>query len=230
MNQSADSSVLTALSSRTLSDRIAQQLRQAILDDKLKPGQRLVEREIAEAMQTSRGPVRDALKLLENEGLVVRNPHRGTFVSRLALQDVEEIYSLREAIELLAVEHAIKSATSEEIDRLEKICDAMDSQVSRGDYSQAEATDLDLEFHHELCIISGHKRALAVWEVLAAQIRMLLLSHKMIDPGDWGHRGGLWHHRIVDALRQRDSERAHHLVREHVAASFDIVAEHLAGG
>src|SRR5574341_1487362 len=84
--------------SRTLGDHVIQQLRQAILTGQLKPGQRIVEREIAEAMQTSRGPVRDALKLLENERLVVRYPHKGTFVAWLSLRDAEEIYSLREAI------------------------------------------------------------------------------------------------------------------------------------
>ena len=227
MDRDVDTSVLTALSSRTLSERIAEKLREAIMNDRLRPGQRLVERELAEAMQTSRGPVRDALRLLENEGLVVRSPHRGSFVSRLTLQDAEEIYSLREAIELLLIDHGLRNATSEQIDKLEGICDSMDSQVSRGDYSQAEATDLDLTFHRELSIISGHKRAIAVWEVISAQIRMLLLSHKTIDPGDWRDRGVLWHRRIVDALRQRDRDLAHQLIREHVAASFDRVADRL---
>ena len=68
-------------------------MRQAILSGQLKPGQRIVEREIAEAMNTSRGPVRDALKLLENERLVVRYPHKGTFVAWLSLKDAEEIYT-----------------------------------------------------------------------------------------------------------------------------------------
>ena len=159
MENSAKLPILSAPPTRTLSDHIAEQLRQSIITDQLKPGQRIVEREIADAMQTSRGPVRDALKLLENEGLVVRYPHRGTFVARLSLQDAEEVYTLRESLETLAAEYAVKYATPEQIDELAQVVDEITAQIKRG-YNQSEATDLDLEFHRTLCRISGHKRVL----------------------------------------------------------------------
>lgn len=216
--------VLSAPSSRTLSDHVTQQLRQAILTGQLKPGQRIVEREIAEAMRTSRGPVRDALKFLENERLVVRYPHKGTFVAWLNLKDAEEIYSLREAIELLAVDYAIKNATAEQIDELGTLVETMAIQAE-GDYTQFEATDIDLEFHHTMCRISGHKRLLAAWEALNPQIRMLLLYHRTRLPDDFRERGVEWHHHIVDALRQRNAELAQQLVRKHLAASFQSLAE-----
>ena len=216
--------VLSAPSSRTLSDHVIQELRQAILTGQLKPGQRIVEREIAEAMKTSRGPVRDALKLLENERLVVRYPHKGTFVAWLNLQDAEEIYSLREAIESLAVDYAIKHATAEQIDELGKLVETMAIQAER-DYTQFEATDIDLDFHHTMCRISGHRRLLAAWEALNPQIRMLLLYHRTQLPDDFRERGVEWHHHIVDALRQRNAELAHQLLRKHLAVSFQSLAE-----
>lgn len=215
---------LSAPSSRTLSDHVTQQLRQAILTGQLKPGQRIVEREIAEAMRTSRGPVRDALKLLENERLVVRYPHKGTFVAWLNLQDAEEIYSLREAIESLAVDYAIKHATAEQIDELGRLVETMAIQAER-DYTQFEATDIDLDFHHTMCRISGHRRLLAAWEALNPQIRMLLLYHRTRLPDDFRERGVEWHHQIVDALRQRNAELAQQLLRKHLAASFQSLAE-----
>jgi DNA-binding GntR family transcriptional regulator len=206
--------------SRTLGDHVIQQLRQAILTGQLKPGQRVVEREIAEAMQTSRGPVRDALKLLENERLVVRYPHKGTFVAWLSLRDAEEIYSLREAIELLAVDYVIRNATSEQIDELDKLVEAMAVQAERG-YTQFEATDIDLDFHHTMCRISGHKRLLKAWETLNPQIRMLLLQHRTLLPDDFRQKGVEWHRQIVQALRQRDIEQAQQFMRRHMAASFE---------
>lgn len=215
---------LPAPTTRTLGDHVTQQLRQAILTGQLKPGQRIVEREIAEAMQTSRGPVRDALKLLENERLVVRYPHKGTFVAWLTVQDAEEIYSLREAIELLAVDYVVNHATDEQIEELGHLVESMARQAQR-DYSEFEATDIDLEFHHTMCRISGHRRLLTAWEVLNPQIRMLLLHHRTLLPSDFRERGVEWHRQIVDALRQRDVEMARKLMRKHLAASFETMAE-----
>jgi DNA-binding GntR family transcriptional regulator len=214
----------TAPSSRTLSDHVTFQLRQAILSGQLKPGQRIVEREIAEAMNTSRGPVRDALKLLENERLVVRYPHKGTFVAWLSLKDAEEIYSLREAIELLAADYVIKNASVEQIDELGDLVETMAIQAAR-DYTQFEATDLDLDFHHILCRISGHTRLLEAWEALNPQIRMLLLHHRTRLPDDFREIAVDWHRQIVDALRQRNVELAYKLVRKHLAASFQSLTE-----
>jgi DNA-binding GntR family transcriptional regulator len=224
MTDSNEVPTFSAPSSRTLSDHVTHQLRQAILTGKLKPGQRIVEREIAEAMNTSRGPVRDALKLLENERLVVRYPHKGTFVAWLSLKDAQEIYSLREAIESLAVDYAISNAAAEQIDELAELVETMAVQAER-DYTQFEATDIDLEFHHTLCRISGHTRLLEAWEALNPQIRMLLLHHTTRLPDDFRDRGVEWHRQIVDAVRQQDVELAHRLLRKHLAASFQTVME-----
>ncbi len=224
MEENSKTLALSAPSSRTLSDYVANQLRQAILTDQLSPGQRVVERQLAETMQTSRGPVRDALKLLENEGLVVRYPHRGTFVARLTLQDVEEIYSLRVALEMLAVDYAIKHATDEQFNELGELVHTMAVRADQ-DYTQFDATDLDLEFHHILCRISGHKRVLAAWETLNPQIRLLLLSHRTLLPADFRERGVEWHRQLLDALRSRDLKLAHILLQKHLAASFQTVAK-----
>ena len=215
---------LAAPQSRTLSDHVIQQLRHAILAGELKPGQRIVEREIAEAMQTSRGPVRDALMLLENERLVVRYPHKGTFVAWLNVHDAEEIYSLREAIELLAVDYAVKYATDEQIGELDMLVKSMAIRAEKG-YTEFEATDIDLEFHHTMCCISGHKRLLTTWEALDPQIRMLLLRHRTLLPADFRERGVEWHRQIVEALRARDAKLARQHVRKHLAVSFESLVQ-----
>jgi DNA-binding GntR family transcriptional regulator len=212
--------MLTAPLQRTLSDYVADQLREAILNNQFEPRQRLVEQDIAERMQTSRGPVRDALKILENEGLVVRQSHRGAFVTQLSPEDVIEIYSVREALETLALKFAINNATDAQIDELDSLVRQME-HLARQDYSQVEATDIDLEFHHTLCKISGHKRVLIAWEALSAQIRLLLLRHRLWNPTDFRERAVVWHARVVEAMRRRDADRAVEELRKHMAISTE---------
>jgi DNA-binding GntR family transcriptional regulator len=93
-------------------------------------------------------------------------------------------------------------------------------QAERG-YTQFEATDIDLDFHHTMCRISGHKRLLKAWETLNPQIRMLLLQHRTLLPDDFRQKGVEWHRQIVQALRQRDIEQAQQFMRRHMAASFE---------
>ena len=214
--------LLAAPTQRTLSDYVADQLRQAILSDKIKPGQRLVEQELAESMQTSRGPVRDALKMLENEGLVLRQPHRGAFVAELKHEDVIEIYTLREALENLAIRFAIRNASPGQVDELGKIVQAME-QLAQSDYNQLEATDLDMEFHYTLCMISGHKRLLNAWVAMSAQIRLVLLKHRLWNPKDHRERSVAWHARIVESLRQGDVNQAQKELHVHMAASKEWI-------
>lgn len=211
---------MLAPSSRILSDHIASQLRGAIINDQLKPGQRIVEREIAEAMETSRGPVRDALLLLEKEGLVIRYPHRGTFVTELSLEDAEEIYTLRQAIESLAVEYVLRRATPEDLDGLDRQVRRMAAMVEEG-YDLGEATELDLEFHRTLCRISGHRRLLEAWEALSAQTRVLLLTHRRRNPGDFHEKAVSWHRRLVQAIRLGDVELSIGELQKHLAVTLE---------
>ncbi len=214
--------LLTAPVQRTLSDYVADQLRQAILAGQLKPNERLVEQEIAERMQTSRGPVRDGIKTLEAEGLIVRQPHRGAFVSQLHLHDFLEIYTLREALESLAIRWAIQKAADQQFDLLSSIIKKMES-MAQHDYSQVDATDLDLEFHHALCQISGHTRVLNAWESMSGQIRIVVLKHRLTHPDDLRVRSVLWHTQIVAALRERNTEKALEELHVHMAASYEWV-------
>ncbi len=218
MSEASDLSML-APPNRVLSDHIAAELREAIIADRLKAGQRIVEREIAEAMQTSRGPVRDALLQLESEGLVERYAHRGTFVMQLSSEDAEEIYSLRQAIESLALEYVVKRATSKDLEELDGLVKDMADMVV-GEYGVGEATELDMAFHRALCRVSRHGRALAAWEALSGQTRILLMSRIRRYPCEFQDQVVAWHRRLVAALRERNLEQAQEELRRHLAATF----------
>jgi DNA-binding GntR family transcriptional regulator len=216
---------LRAPSKRTLSDHVADQLRQAILTNQFEPGQRLVEQDIAESMEMSRGPVRDALKQLETEGLVVRQSYRSTFVAKPTLEDVEEIYTLREALESLAIRYAIKNASDEQLDELEEIVQSMATLVEQSDFTQLEATELDMTFHRKLCEMSGHQRLLSAWLSLSAQIRLVVLTHRIRNPRDMKERAIEWHLHIVNAMRSRDVDKALDELKRHLAVSTEWVME-----
>jgi len=88
---------------------------------------------------------------------------------------------------------------------------------------QVEATDVDLEFHHTICKISGHRRVLSTWESLSGQIRIVVLKHRLFNPGDLRSRSITWHERIVEALRERNTEMAINELHVHMAASMEWV-------
>jgi DNA-binding GntR family transcriptional regulator len=211
---------------RSLSDQVANRLRQAIQEGQLKPDQRLVEEDLARSLEMSRGPVRDALKTLETERLVVRYPNRGTFVTRLTVNDAEEVYTLRQALEAVAIEYAIKSATTEQVDQLARIVQQM-AELRERDYTPAQATDIDLEFHHTLCCISGHSRVLAAWTAQRAQVYILIMTHRTAHPDDFRKLAVDYHSQLVDAIRRRDSRLASGLLHVHLAASLDGVVDAL---
>src|SRR6202521_5912686 len=98
---------------RSLRQQVASSLRDAILSGSLKPGQRLVEEEISQGMHTSRGPLREALRQLEQEGLVMSVPYRGSFVSRIStLEVIEVLIPLRSTLEGFGFAHAIDNLTA----------------------------------------------------------------------------------------------------------------------
>ena len=209
---------------RSLSDQVAAYLRQAIQDGRIAPGQRLIEEQIARAVQMSRGPVRDALRILENERLVIRYANRGAFAAALTLRDAEEIFSLRQALEGVAIEYAIKSASAEQIAALDAIVQRM-AELCEQDYTPMQATEIDLDFHYALCEISGHSRVLAAWSAQRVQVGLLIMTHRTAHPDDFRNRAVDYHGQLVDAILRRDARLASGLLHVHMAASLQGVED-----
>jgi DNA-binding GntR family transcriptional regulator len=97
--------------------------------------------------------------------------------------------------------------------------------ATQTDFTQLEATDLDMAFHRKLCEMSEHKRLLATWESLSSQIRLVVLTHRIHNPEDIKERALEWHLRIVEAMRSRDLDKALKELRKHLAASTEWVME-----
>jgi DNA-binding GntR family transcriptional regulator len=196
----------------TLMNQALNHVREAIVKGKLKPGDRLVESQLAEQMQISRFPVREALRYLEKEGLVENIPFKGTYVSKFTENDMEEVFSLRGAIEALALQILINRIDDEKLAVLAAIIRDMETCAHDGDAAKVVANDL--RFHRTICEMTGHRKLLFFWETLEHHIYMFLtIEKKVYDPPE---RYVATHYPILEALKKKNSELAIARLRIHL--------------
>lgn len=208
---------------RTLADGVVSSIRDAILSGRLSPGERLSEQDLAKSLKVSRGPIREALDRLERQGLVISHPNGRSYVARLSRQDLEEVYSLRIALETLAVQLASRCATSRALEDLQAVVDAM-AAFKNGDLTEQQAAEMDLRFHDALCRASNNKRLYDIWSNLRPQLHILLLSRNVADP-DFRNLAVKTHQAILDAIRARDEERATALMQAHFHGSYERIVK-----
>lgn len=132
----------TALPHGAAGTRIADDLREAILTGEYAPGARIRQEDLADRHGASRLPVRDALRMLEAEGLITLVANTGAWVSRLSLEECQEMYQIRERVEPLLLRYSIPGLADEQVDRLQELADAMERSADIEEFLR-----LDREFH-----------------------------------------------------------------------------------
>lgn len=155
-----------------LASEVADILRDAITQGELSPGTRLVEQDVSQRLGISRGPLREALRLLETEGLVKSYPGHGSFVAELSERDIIEIYSLRTILEEEAIRLAARKSGREDLMELEKILEDM-FQAANED-NPALVLDLDLHFHEKIWEMADHTRLEEFLKEIAVQVKMYI--------------------------------------------------------
>ena len=211
---SSDVSQLRPVSVYNLKDMIEQRVRDAILDGTFRPGQRLVETAIADQLGVSRAPLREVMSGLEREGLVVNIPRRGNFVIDFADKDIEEIYSLRNLLEVGALRRAIDRFTAADLAQMQSIVDSL-GELTGPRYNHQQVVTLDLVFHEHICRIADHGRLLQVWNSMRLQTQLLigLTSRTHLDqPGQPREH----HQAILNAIMAADLQRAEAELTEHM--------------
>ena len=159
----------------TLRARIAERLRGAILAGDIPPGAPLVETALSERFDVSRGPLREALRQLIEEGLVVTVPYTGTHVAALSVEDVREIYSLRTALEIFAIEQ-VWSRRDERFRReLVKRNDILIATIDAGD--DRASIETELAFHGLAYEVSGHRLLQRAWAGLRGRLQVYWAAH-----------------------------------------------------
>jgi len=154
----SDLDKLTSIEKISLPDRITKKIRDLIIDGSLPSRTRLLEVDLANRLGVSRGALREALRTLQEEGLIEAHYNRGRFVTEISKQDLEEIYSLRSILESYAVGIVVKNASDEEIELLKEMVDETILAAEAGDYKQAN--DYDLKWHKQIWKLSQHQRLL----------------------------------------------------------------------
>lgn len=207
-----------------LHERVVAEIRQAILSGEIQPGAVLAETELAERLGVSRGPVRDALAVLEREGLVSSQPNRRARVAVLGLRDVEEIYSLRRSIEVLAAQRAASNITDVDLQSMRSILTRMDSALDRQDL--VELSHLDASFHDHIYEASRHDRLYRTWASLRSQVTLFLISRNtnaatsreiVIDE----------HESLLEALTARNGDLLVRLTDQHLLGAYERLRDAL---
>lgn len=207
---------------RTLRENVTDLLRQQIITGRLAPGTELNQAQIAEQLGISRGPVREALGKLEQEGLIRSVPYKGVHVTPLTEEYVEELYSLRSALETFALRRGIEDVQPEDLERLSRTIDAM-RQAARMQDAE-ELVRLDLQFHRIIVQMADHELLLQTWEPLELGVqRCLHARHRIYDTME--EVVGT-HPALVEAIGKQDIDLACQILHEHIIEAGEQVCRY----
>lgn len=207
---------------RSLDVQAADVIREEILSGALAPGSRLLEIELAEQFNLSRGTIRSALQQLTYEGLVVQFPYRGCAVAGLSAQDAWELYTLRSALEGLAAKLAAEAITPDKVDILNAAQKQLVKAAKKGSFM--DVADADFALHQTIIQLSEHRRLQEQYKIVEQQIRVYIAScnalYASLDEIVEEHE------QLVKAICSGDASFAEQIAKGHNADGKALV-EHL---
>ncbi|MFZ7101617.1 MAG: GntR family transcriptional regulator [Peptococcaceae bacterium] len=196
------------MANNTLQNKAYDYLYKSIITQKLPSGSPIVEQQISDLLGISRTPVREALKMLMAEGLVRYYPSRGMFVSEISIQDIEEVFDIREALEEMALRHAFKAIPEQEIKRVRDVTNSL-----VGNYSLEDFFAADRSLHNLIFYYSGNRRIGQMVESLNSQVekvRRISVTPQRIPESLEEHKG------IIEAIVAQDQKKAVTMLKRHI--------------
>ncbi|GAB2715264.1 MULTISPECIES: GntR family transcriptional regulator [Arthrobacter] len=204
-------STISAFDKRTLRERCTQHVRDQIISGAIKPGEHLKEIHLSEEMGVSRGTLREALRPLEIEGLIVDDGKRHMRVRELTSQEILDVFEVRSTLETLAAKRIVASAQREDLTAELRRC--LEPLREPG-LEFAQQLELDLKFHEQLCALAGNPTLLASWRNLIGQIEMMIIA---AGPDKASGRMRFDEHiQIVEAIESGVEEEAVTALRDHM--------------
>jgi DNA-binding GntR family transcriptional regulator len=208
---------LLGLEKKSLREQALSALRAAITSGELAPGRHLVETELSDMLRISRGTLREALRQLEQEGLLSAGPRGRLSVRHLDEKEIRDIYAVRAALESLAARTLCELPERQTV--ISSLRAAIDAMKAAERESLQKRVELDLEFHRTLCRLTGNETLLHTWESLEGSIRMSIMfaglekgvKNMSVDR----------HHDIVAAIETGDASLARKTIREHMDQAAD---------
>ena len=206
---------LEILQGNSLPSLVQAEIERMILRGELRAGQRINEVELAERFRTSRGPVREALRALEECGLVRAERNRGTFVRDVSLAEADEVYDVREVLDELIGRRLAEGISERQLGQLRDLLARMDAAVAERDVKRYH--QLNLDFHDALVEFAGNRRLAETYRRLTKEL--LLFRLQGLQDGGGFEVSNAEHKAIVKAIASRDAERAGRVLRAHAADS-----------
>lgn len=228
MLDAAEAPVTQAEDSETLSEHVFRRIQAAIVKGEIAPGSKISEPELARAYGISRGPLREAIHRLEGQKLLVRVPHVGARVVSLSHAELIELYEIRESLEGMACRLAAERMTQAEIDDLRAVLETHERdaafQAGVGYYQQ----EGDFDFHYRIIQGSGNQ---TLTRMLCGELYQLVRMYRLqfSSVPNRPRQAFAEHHRILDAIADRDDELAELLMRRHIGASKRNIERHYQG-
>ncbi|RZL68128.1 MAG: phosphonate utilization associated transcriptional regulator [Variovorax sp.] len=215
MDTKNHSSALAFLQSSSLPMLMQEEIERLIMTGELPVGSRINESELAQRFSTSRGPIREALRALEEAGLVRNEKNRGVFVREIAFEEADEIYELREALEEIIGRRVALAIKPDAVVRLRAMLEAMRSAALAQDVEQY--AHLNLQFHEILLDTAGSKKLTETYKRLVKELHLFRM--RALDSGGGLGVSAVEHTHIVDAIASGDPALAGSALRQHVAGS-----------
>jgi DNA-binding GntR family transcriptional regulator len=206
------SKALAPIRRESISALVGEELRRGILNSRFEPGAQMGEAQLAEQFGVSRGPVREAMARLVQEGLLVSEPRRGVFVRRLTHADIPDLYLAREAIEATAAVRVAGEQPAQLLGRVERLIERMTAAADKGRWN--ELAELDLRFHEAIVDAAGSERLSRLFRTLAAETRLCLnaLEGSYRRPTDVVDE----HRDLLDSIRSGDEPRVRAAFERHL--------------
>ncbi|MDB5732133.1 MAG: phosphonate utilization associated transcriptional regulator [Variovorax sp.] len=213
MQTNTSTAALAFLQSSSLPMLVQEEIERLIMTGELAVGSRVNESELAQRFNTSRGPIREALRALEEAGLVRNEKNRGVFVREIAFEEADEIYELREALEEIIGRRVARLMSPDALERLKAMLEPMKSAAQAQDLEQY--AQLNLQFHEILLDTAGSRKLTETYRRLIKELHLFRM--RALDGGG-GLRVSVDEHReIVDAIATGDPDQAGAAMRRHVA-------------
>ena len=231
MNKKLDSSTnqtktLANKETQTLSAQVYDTLKTEIIEGRIEQGSKITEDGLAKQFGVSRGPLREALRLLESARLIVRIPHAGIRVVTLTQELMHDIYTIREALEGMSARLASENMSDEAISGLWKLLDEHQADIENHQGKRYFQSEGNLDFHYKIAVSSGNQ-----WltDLLGSELYQLLrmCRRRSSQMPDRPNKALYEHRQIVQAIENRDPELAELLMRRHISGAWKQVKDFL---
>jgi DNA-binding GntR family transcriptional regulator len=208
---------------RSVVEAAAERIREAILEGVYGQAEKLSDSRIAQELGVSRGSIREALKLLQAQGLVVQKPNRGAYVTAVTAADIREAYELRAALESHAARLLAARHCAADLALLRRLVAEMEAAARNGD--QLAVSQLDREFHQSLFALAGNRRLREVFDrEILNTVGFFAVDAQAFRPlSDMGRE----FRALVEAIADADEDAAARLIAAHVRRATDLLAEQI---